>query len=402
MGSSKTAFDAIEQEEEKSIANKLKSKAIKEAKMLLKLEGKSSKIVRKVEVKVKPQSDATGYTSAYTRKPVVSSNSFDKIKQQQKQLQKEYEEKQVINAVMESFQSVRVTDENGSENESENEKIQKVKKVKIIKNVINPIESIARTSDGVSTEKPIYVKLKRRDDNYDDNYDDEDEGVNKDAKEKERKEKRKFDSLEDLDNRMDELYEELDSRISEEEKEEKKVQVPSRGVEVKIPVALYNDGSDSKNPIRWRNGRLVNDKDRFFESMKKDSEVEESDELNSDIDIGLGLEMNSDEERNNDIEKDSDNNYHNSKLQNNIIKTSSINKNKNKKVIVELTGVTMKNMLEHLEISIGFDGLFEETNLRCFSVKPNINSSLKVLRQEPLEWARKKIEYLYIQSKKKL
>ena len=69
--------------------------------------------------------------------------------------------------------------------------------------------------------------------------------------------------------------------------------------------------------------------------------------------------------------------------------------------MVDLTGVTMKIMLEHLETSIGFDGLFEETNLRCFSVKPSVNSALKVLRQLPLEWARKKIEYLYIQSKKR-
>ena len=177
---------------------------------------------------------------------------------------------------------------------------------------------------------------------------------------------------------MDELYGELDS------KSEFPVPVD---LSPKIPVASYNDGSDSKNPIKWRNGRLVSDKDRFFESMKANAESE----------LELELEMNgnrSEKTENNESENNNEKSGENKK------KISALPVNK--KIVVELTGVTMKKMLEHLEVSIGFEGLYEETNLRCFAVKPSITSSLKVLRQAPLEWARKKIEYLYIQSKKRL
>jgi hypothetical protein len=68
---------------------------------------------------------------------------------------------------------------------------------------------------------------------------------------------------------------------------------------------------------------------------------------------------------------------------------------------ISLDGVTMKEMLTHLVSSIGFEKLFTETDVKAFSVKPTITSSLKVLRAPEMEWARKKIEYLYIQSMKK-
>ena len=352
------------QEEERSAANKLKSKAIKEAKLLLKLEGKSRKVVRRVEVKLKPQSETTGYTSGYVKKPTVSSNSYDKIKQQQKQIQKEYEEKQILNGIIESFQSVKITD-NNEEEIVENLDIKAMNKA--MKSESKPVKSIvARTTDGVSTGNPVYIKLKRRDESYDNEEEEEEE-----------EEKRNFSSLEALDDRMDELYGELDSKSE--------VQVPV-DLSPKIPVASYNDGSDSKNPIKWRNGRLVSDKDRFFESMKVDAEAE--------LELELELEMNGVRSENTEKSQNEKNN------EKNKMKASSLPVNK--KVVVELTGVTMKKMLEHLEVSIGFEGLYEETNLRCFSVKPSITSSLKVLRQAPLEWARKKIEYLYIQSKKRL
>jgi hypothetical protein len=51
-----------------------------------------------------------------------------------------------------------------------------------------------------------------------------------------------------------------------------------------------------------------------------------------------------------------------------------------KKIIldVDLTGVTLSNMMIELVSSIGYDALYEETNLRCFKVKPTLRSSLKV------------------------
>ena len=304
----------------------------------------------------------------------MSSSSYDKIKQQQKQVQKEYEEKQVLNAIIESFQSVKITDNNEGEEFVENLDAKKISSTvnQAMKSERKPVKStVARTTDSVSTGSPVYVKLKRREESYDD--EEEEEGV-----EEGEEEKRNFSSLEALDDRMDELYGELDSNSE--------FQVPV-DLSPKIPVASYNDGSDSKNPIKWRNGRLVSDKDRFFESMK----------VNAESELELELEMNgnrSEKTENNESENNNEKSGENKK------KISALPVNK--KIVVELTGVTMKKMLEHLEVSIGFEGLYEETNLRCFAVKPSITSSLKVLRQAPLEWARKKIEYLYIQSKKRL
>jgi hypothetical protein len=67
---------------------------------------------------------------------------------------------------------------------------------------------------------------------------------------------------------------------------------------------------------------------------------------------------------------------------------------------VDTSGVTLQQMLEYLVDEYGFEWLFKETNIRCFSDRPSISSSLKGLRQPQMEWARKKVEYLYIQAKK--
>lgn len=67
----------------------------------------------------------------------------------------------------------------------------------------------------------------------------------------------------------------------------------------------------------------------------------------------------------------------------------------NKRAKSSLEGVSLKDMLEYLEKEIGFGGLYEQTNLRCFSSRPSINSSLKALRQTNMQWAREKIESLY-------
>jgi len=65
------------------------------------------------------------------------------------------------------------------------------------------------------------------------------------------------------------------------------------------------------------------------------------------------------------------------------------------------SGVTLQMMLVDLVDHHGFEFLYDQTNLKCFSVRPSINSSLKVLRKEDMMWARKKIEYLYFEKIKK-
>ena len=80
------------------------------------------------------------------------------------------------------------------------------------------------------------------------------------------------------------------------------------------------------------------------------------------------------------------------------IKEGKSNMKKEKKVHVELTGVKLQDQLEFLVERLGFPALFEFTGMRCFENKPTIKSSLKALRNASSEWARKKIEYLYIQE----
>lgn len=64
-------------------------------------------------------------------------------------------------------------------------------------------------------------------------------------------------------------------------------------------------------------------------------------------------------------------------------------------------GVTLQMMLVDLIDHHGFEFLYDQTSLKCFSVRPSVTSSLKVLRKEEMLWARKKIEYLYFELKKK-
>jgi uncharacterized protein (DUF2132 family) len=59
-----------------------------------------------------------------------------------------------------------------------------------------------------------------------------------------------------------------------------------------------------------------------------------------------------------------------------------------------LHGVTLEAMLNTLVAAYGWAGLGERIALRCFTVEPSINSSLKVLRKTP--WAREKVESLYL------
>jgi uncharacterized protein (DUF2132 family) len=64
-----------------------------------------------------------------------------------------------------------------------------------------------------------------------------------------------------------------------------------------------------------------------------------------------------------------------------------------------LHGITLKAILEKLVEFYGFDTLGELIKIKCFNENPTINSSLTFLRKT--EWARKKVEELYVRSLKK-
>jgi uncharacterized protein (DUF2132 family) len=61
--------------------------------------------------------------------------------------------------------------------------------------------------------------------------------------------------------------------------------------------------------------------------------------------------------------------------------------------------ITLKAILEKLVEFYGFDTLGELINIKCFKENPSIKSSLTFLRKT--EWARKKVEELYVRSLKK-
>lgn len=61
-----------------------------------------------------------------------------------------------------------------------------------------------------------------------------------------------------------------------------------------------------------------------------------------------------------------------------------------------LHGITLQKMLEQLEAFYGFDTLGELIKIKCFTDNPSIKSSLTFLRKT--DWARAKVEALYIRS----
>ncbi len=64
-----------------------------------------------------------------------------------------------------------------------------------------------------------------------------------------------------------------------------------------------------------------------------------------------------------------------------------------------LHGITLKTILEKLVDHYGFDTLGEIVNIKCFNENPSIKSSLTFLRKT--EWARKKVEELYLNTQSK-
>ena len=65
-----------------------------------------------------------------------------------------------------------------------------------------------------------------------------------------------------------------------------------------------------------------------------------------------------------------------------------------------LHGITLQIIVEQLVDFYGFDTLGELIKIKCFSDNPSIKSSLTFLRKT--EWARKKVEELYVKSLPKL
>ncbi len=61
-----------------------------------------------------------------------------------------------------------------------------------------------------------------------------------------------------------------------------------------------------------------------------------------------------------------------------------------------LHGKTLKVILETLVKELGWRKMAEEIPIRCFQYEPSIGSSLAFLRKQ--EWARKKVEELYLQQ----
>lgn len=62
-----------------------------------------------------------------------------------------------------------------------------------------------------------------------------------------------------------------------------------------------------------------------------------------------------------------------------------------------LHGVKLATMLEELVENYGWKRMSNEININCFKSDPSIKSSLKFLRRT--EWARNKVEALYLDFK---
>jgi uncharacterized protein (DUF2132 family) len=64
-----------------------------------------------------------------------------------------------------------------------------------------------------------------------------------------------------------------------------------------------------------------------------------------------------------------------------------------------LHSITLEMVLNALVEQYGWEELGRRITIKCFTDDPSIKSSLKFLRRTP--WARKKVEDLYLSSRKK-
>tara|TARA_R110000751_G_scaffold17281_4_gene53749 strand:- start:1668 stop:1892 length:225 start_codon:yes stop_codon:yes gene_type:complete len=62
-----------------------------------------------------------------------------------------------------------------------------------------------------------------------------------------------------------------------------------------------------------------------------------------------------------------------------------------------LHGITLKVILERLVAHYGWEELSNRIKINSFKSNPSINSSLKFLRKT--DWAREKVENLYLRTK---
>lgn len=65
-----------------------------------------------------------------------------------------------------------------------------------------------------------------------------------------------------------------------------------------------------------------------------------------------------------------------------------------------LHGITLQHIVEQLVQYYGFDTLGELIKIKCFNENPSVKSSLTFLRKT--DWARKKVEELYVKTLPKL
>ena len=61
-----------------------------------------------------------------------------------------------------------------------------------------------------------------------------------------------------------------------------------------------------------------------------------------------------------------------------------------------LHGIKLETIVVALEEHYGWDELGKKINIKCFNSNPSVKSSLKFLRNVEHEWARVKVENLYI------
>ncbi len=65
-----------------------------------------------------------------------------------------------------------------------------------------------------------------------------------------------------------------------------------------------------------------------------------------------------------------------------------------------LHGITLQQIVEKLVDFYGFDTMGELIKIKCFNENPSVKSSLTFLRKT--DWARKKVEALYIRTLTKM
>jgi len=65
-----------------------------------------------------------------------------------------------------------------------------------------------------------------------------------------------------------------------------------------------------------------------------------------------------------------------------------------------LHGITLEQIVNSLLEHYGWSELGKHINIRCFKSDPSVKSSLKFLRKTP--WARKKVEDLYVTTRKNI